>query len=117
MASGSLPKVLIVDDNEDVRDVLRLTFELDGFDVVGEAENGLVALGLAMDSQPDFVILDSQMPVEGGGRAAAQLRTIVPDARIVAFSGTIDRKPAWADYFLSKTQLGELSPLLQSLVA
>ena len=109
--------VLIVDDNEDVRDVLRMMFELEGFVVVGEADNGLAAVGLAMKSRPDFVILDSQMPIQGGGTAATQLRSIVPGTRIIAFSGTVARKPEWADHFLSKSQLVELCPLLEKLVA
>ena len=111
------PTVLIVDDNEDIRDALRLLFELDDFDVVGEAENGIEALALALKYRPTFVVLDAQMPVLSGELAAIQLRALVPEAAIICFSGVEPTKPEWADHFLSKSRLSELSPLLHRLAS
>lgn len=116
MVDAPLPSVLIVDDNEDIRDVLRLVFELDGFDVVGEASNGLDAVTLGRQFGPDFVVLDSQMPVHNGQAVADILHAIVPDTKIVGFSGSIRRPPEWADHYLTKDRLAELSPLLHRLV-
>ena len=111
------PTVLIVDDNEDIRDVLRLLFELEDFDVVGEAENGIEALALALKHRPTFVVLDAQMPVLSGELAAIQLRALVPEAAIICFSGVELTKPGWADHYLSKSRLSELSPLLHRLAS
>lgn len=116
MVDAPLLSVLIVDDNEDIRDVLRLLFELDGFDVVGEASNGLDAVTLGRRFWPDFVVLDSQMPVHNGQAIADVLHAIVPATKIIGFSGSITKQPDWADRFLTKDRLAELSPLLHPLV-
>lgn len=55
--------VVIADDHDLYRQSLALVLGLDGdIDVVGEASNGLEALDLAADLQPDIVVLDLQMP-------------------------------------------------------
>jgi CheY-like chemotaxis protein len=111
------PKVLLVDDNDDILHVLRLLFELEGYEVVGEAANGIEASVSAMKHQPDFILLDYIMPRLDGEGAAEILRCLVPEARIVVFSAALDRKPDWADAFLSKDRIGEVIPLLNSLLA
>ena len=108
--------VLIVDDDEDIRDVLRLTFELDHFSVV-EAANGLEAITAVRRDEPDFVILDFNMPGQDGEKTAKVLRCIAPEATIVAFSGILTFKPEWADAFLSKNEVGLLTPLITSLAS
>ena len=110
------PRVLIVDDDEEVRHVLRLLCEVESFEVVGEAENGLEAISLAMAHQPDVVILDYRMPRLDGKATAAMLRTISPDARIVAFSAWLEERPAWSDSFLNKNRLSEIVPLIDRLL-
>ena len=111
------PKVLIVDDNDDILHILRLLFEFEGYEVVGEAANGIEASVGAMKHQPDFIVLDYVMPRLDGEGAAEILRCLVPDARIVVFSAALDRKPDWADAFLNKDRIGEVVPLLNSLLA
>jgi len=110
-------KVLIVDDDEEVRHVLRVMCEIESYSVVGEAANGLEALSLAMAEQPDFVILDYLMPRLDGAGTAALLRAIAPDARIVAFSAVLQEKPEWSDSYLNKSRLSEIAPLLDRLLA
>lgn len=109
-------RVLIVDDDEEVRHVLRLMCEIESFEVVGEAENGLEAIGIAMNEQPDFVILDYLMPRLDGQGTATMLRTICPDIRIVAFSAVLSEKPEWSDSYLNKTRLSEVAPILERLL-
>ena len=108
--------VLIVDDDEEVRHVLRLMCETEGLDVVGEAENGVEAVPIALKHQPDFVILDYLMPHLDGEGTASMLRAIVPDTRIVAFSAVLDTKPVWSDSYLNKARLAEVAPLLERLI-
>lgn len=110
------PTVLIVDDDEETRHALRLLFEIEGFEVLGEASNGLEAIALAMTQGPQFIILDYKMPVMDGRQAAELLRSVSPGCRIVAFSAVLDGKPEWADSYLSKDQIGEISPLLAGLI-
>src|SRR5580658_6649567 len=60
-------KTLIVDDEPIARQVLREELELiEDVVVVGEADNGSIALEKIAEQQPDLVLLDLQMPVMGG---------------------------------------------------
>lgn len=108
--------VLIVDDDEEVRHVLRLLFETESMRVVGEASNGVEAVPLALNHQPDFVILDYKLPQLDGEGAAEILRAVVPGTKIVAFSAFLDKQPEWADAFLNKDRISELMPLLRSFI-
>ena len=108
--------VLIVDDDEEIRHVLRLLFETEGMDVIGEAANGVEAVTFALKHQPDFVILDYRLPRLDGEGAAEILRAIAPTSRIVAFSALLDVKPEWADAYLNKARISELMPLLRTLL-
>jgi two-component system LytT family response regulator len=56
-------RVLIVDDEQPSRDVLRLRLEdIPDIEVIGEAADGQAAVGMILDSRPDLVLLDVQMP-------------------------------------------------------
>ena len=66
-------RVLIVDDEEDVRDVARLSLgHVGGMDVI-EASDGFQAVAKAADEQPDFVLLDVMMPGMDGPATFAAL--------------------------------------------
>lgn len=108
--------VLIVDDDEETRHVLRLVCEDDGMEVVGEATNGVEAVRLALSRQPSFVILDYRLPRLDGEGTSEILRAVSPDSKIVAFSALLDRQPEWADAYLNKDRITELMPLLRSFV-
>lgn len=108
--------VLIVDDDEEVRHVLRLMCELEGFEVVGEASNGVEAVPMALNTQPAVVILDYLMPRRRGDVTATLLRSLVPGTKIVAFSAVLDAQPAWSDSYLNKERISEIAPVLHHLI-
>jgi two-component system, response regulator PdtaR len=114
--NGHSTTVLIVDDDEEIRHVLRILCETEGMDVVGEASNGVEAVPLALNHQPDVVILDYMLPRLDGEGAAEILRTITPHSKIVAFSAVLDRRPSWADAYLNKARISELMPLLHTFI-
>ena len=119
MAQGggnSARKVLIVDDDEEIRHALRLLCESEDMDVVGEASNGVEAVPIALHQQPDFVILDYKLPRLDGEGAAEILRAVIPETKIVAFSAHLDEQPKWADAYLNKDRIGELMPLLHTFI-
>ena len=81
-------RVLLADDAEDIRLLLRLNLKTQpGFDVVGEAEDGAQAVELAEQLQPDAVVLDLSMPVMDGLQAIPQLLRVCPQVRIIVLSG------------------------------
>lgn len=109
------PSVLVVDDDPEVRNFLRLLFELDDFEVC-VASSGLEAVACVLRQPPDFIVLDYMMPGLTGDKVAPALRSLVPEARIVAFSASLEGKPDWADAFLNKYRIGEVSELLLLLM-
>lgn len=56
-----MKKVLIVEDQADIRELIRMTLEIEDFDIQ-EAENGDMGLKLARADKPDLVLLDVMMP-------------------------------------------------------
>ena len=109
------PTILIVDDQKSIRELIRMVFELDGFTVVGEAADGIEAVALGEELHPDVVILDYEMPRQDGRVTADALRIRCPEAHIVAFSGVLNSKPDWADAYLCKTDVEELTALVDGL--
>ena len=81
-------KVLIVDDHGTFRASAHTLLELDGFDVVGEAEDGASGMDLARALKPDVVLLDIALPDMSGFDIAAQL---TPETKVVL---TSSRQPA-----------------------
>ena len=65
--------VLIVDDHPSFRGSARALLEAEGYEVVGEAENGLDGLDAARALRPDVVLLDVQLPDIDGLEVAARL--------------------------------------------
>ncbi len=84
----ALPRVVLADDSNDVRALLRVQLEMDGrFAVVGEANDGAVAVEVVRELQPDLIVLDLAMPRVDGLTALPLLREVAPGARIVVLSG------------------------------
>jgi DNA-binding NarL/FixJ family response regulator len=65
--------VLIVDDHPSFRATARALLEAEGYDVVGEAENGVGGLRAARELRPDVVLLDVQLPDFDGFEVASHL--------------------------------------------
>jgi diguanylate cyclase (GGDEF)-like protein/PAS domain S-box-containing protein len=88
---GAAPvtRLMIVDDNEDLRVVLERVFQdLSDFEVVATACNGQEAVTLAQEHRPDVVLMDAQMPVKDGIAAARLIRASLPATKVVMMSGT-----------------------------
>lgn len=83
-------RVVIADDEEDIRVLLRVNLQMDGrFDVVGEAQTGGEAIDLVASERPDIVVLDLRMPEMSGEEALPVLRQAWPDVPVVVFSAHV----------------------------
>lgn len=88
-----LIRVLLVDDTEDLRALVRLTLELDGrFDVVGEAVDGIDGIEQAERLQPDVVLLDRTMPRMTGLEALPEITRVAPRASTIVYTAESDEQ-------------------------
>jgi two-component system cell cycle sensor histidine kinase/response regulator CckA len=78
--------ILLVDDDDIVRDVTRAILEASGYDVT-EAPDGARALALVQEQDFDLVLADLVMPVVPGPELARRLRPLRPDLPILFMSG------------------------------
>lgn len=87
--NGEVPsdlRVLIVDDERDVRLMLSLALPPHGIEVVAEAGNGQEALEQCAVHRPDAIVLDLLMPGTNGFEAIPRIRQQFPDIGIVAYT-------------------------------
>lgn len=87
------PRVLVVDDEEDVLMLCRVNLEFEGFDV-DEASDGAQALERIRDTKPDLVLLDVMMPVKDGWETLSELRADdgLDDVRVVMLTAKVQEE-------------------------
>jgi len=93
-------RILVIEDNLDLRDYLRLALETQGYAVL-TARNGQEALGYMNGHPVDVVLTDLFMPEMDGIETIAALRKLFPNVRVVAMSG----RPG-VDYLAVAKELG-----------
>lgn len=76
-------RVLLADDSPTILKSVRALLDREGFDVVGEANDGQKALDLARSLNPDVAILDLAMPQLGGLEAAREIVKACPGTRVM----------------------------------
>lgn len=101
--------ILIVDDYAPFRENARSLLESEGFEVVGEAENGVAALRAAKELHPEVVLLDVQLPDFDGFEVADRLRRLDPAPIVILTSSRDEYAPLIASSsaraFVLKDQL------------
>ena len=101
-------KVLIVDDAAFMRMMIKDILEKNGFEVVGEASNGIKAVEIYNKEMPDIITMDITMPDMDGIQAVKAIKKINPSAKIVMCSAmgqqtmVMDAIKAGADDFVVK---------------
>ena len=115
-------RVLIADDHEVVREGMRLILEAEsGFEVVGEACDGVEALAQVLELKPDVVLMDLRMPRMDGLEALEQIRVEEPEVAVVILT-TYDEddlmlrglKAGARGYLLKDTSRGTLFNTLRA---
>ena len=114
-------QVLVVDDEADLRTLVRLTLEFDDhLAVVATASDAAEALVAAQETHPDLVILDYMLggPVTGL-QVADQLRTAHPGTRVIIFSAAqdvIDLRDGRIDAVVAKMDIGDLPSIVRRVL-
>jgi len=90
--SNRLTRVVVADDHEPTRFLLRTLLEfVPTIEIVGEAETGKNAVALVLEHQADIALLDVEMPVMDGFTAAELIRSNRPSTRIILHTAYADR--------------------------
>lgn len=83
-------KVMLVDDVDHVRRMLRNMLDLDGFVVVAEAASGQVALDAIAEADPDVIVIDYSMPDMDGIETASRIRAVRPDQVMIMYTAYLE---------------------------
>jgi two-component system, NarL family, response regulator NreC len=117
--------ILIVDDHKIVRDGLKsLISREQGLEVVGEAENGRIAVQMARKLKPRIVIMDITMPELNGMDASRQILSEFPGTKIITLSMHSDRRfvmemfrAGVSGYLLKDCAFDELAQAIKSVIS
>ncbi len=85
-------RILLADDHVIVRQGFRALLERAGFEVVGEADNGLQAIELAGKLRPDVAVLDLAMPILNGIDAAREIRKASDQTKLILLTMHTQKK-------------------------
>jgi two-component system response regulator DegU len=105
-------RIVLADDHMLVRQGLRALLEREKFEVVGEASDGLEAIQLAGEHQPDIMTLDVGMPTLNGISAMADILKVSPKTRIILL--TMHTEEHW---LLQALRIGAKGCVLKSQAA
>lgn len=82
--------IVLVDDNDMMRAILRSMLRGDEYEVIGEARNGLTAVDIADRLKPDIVCLDVVMPEKDGLTALREIKAARPETEVVMITSNAD---------------------------
>ena len=109
--------VLVVDDEEDVRALLRVVLEANGFDVVDVAGAG-AALAAARDHRPDVVVLDHDLRSRVNGlELAPMLKDQAPGCQVLLFSAVLSPDGLYACVDDALNKLASISSVVARVTA
>ena len=124
MASGSFPlKIVVADDNAVIRHLVRKVLHRPHeWELVGEADDGMVAVELVKQLQPDIVIMDVQMPRLDGIEATKRITASVPQSIVIGFSTSKDvltrtaMQQAGSAAFVTKEEIFNLPQVIERVL-
>ncbi|MBF0288843.1 MAG: response regulator transcription factor [SAR324 cluster bacterium] len=116
-------RLVIADNHPIIRSGIRMLFQqAHGFEIVGEAEDGLDAMQLCEQLSPDLVMLDVSMPKMNGIEAARVIKEKCPDTKIAIFSSytnpeyiTYAFEAGASAYLLKDEDMDKLPPILRAI--
>ncbi len=89
LSSSDKIRVMVVDDHSIMRDGLQVLLEQDGgFEVIGQAGDGVEAVRIAPDLSPDVIIMDVMMPKKDGVDACREVMETIPDTKVLILTAS-----------------------------
>lgn len=82
--------VVIADDNDMMRGILRGMLRGEEYEIIGEARNGLHAVDMVERLKPDIVCMDVVMPEKNGVEALAEIKTKRPETEVIMVTSNSD---------------------------
>ena len=118
-------RILIADDHIAMRQqLLALIQKQTDMEVIGEAENGKIALQMTRRFMPDMVIIDTIMPVMNGIDATRTIKAEFPHIKVIAVSVHSDKRYVRAmtdagasEYLLKECAFGELANTVRMVMS
>lgn len=114
-------RMIVVDDHEMVR--MGITSYLsteDDFEIVGEGSNGLEAVALAQQYNPDVVLMDLLMPEMDGIEATKKIKEVSPNSKVIILTSFMDDKQVFPaieagafSYLLKTTRASEIADAIR----
>ncbi len=102
-------KVLLIDDQSLIRQGLKALLELEpDLEIIGEGENGQVAINLALTLQPDVILMDVRMPIMDGVAATQEIHQRFPEIKVLVLTTFDDN-----EYVSAALQYGAMGYLLK----
>jgi len=92
MGGVIMARILIADDSQFMRNILKNIIQKAGHEIVGEASNGREAVELFKTLNPDLVMLDIVMPEMDGLEALKKIKEINPSAKVIMCTGLGQQK-------------------------
>jgi CheY-like chemotaxis protein len=107
---------LIVDDEPDVRAVVRSMLDGELFDPVWEAPDGESAIQIAFQQHPDLIVLDYRLPGINGEAVANGLKVLAAKTQILVLTSVLRSAPSWGDGYLDKLEIDRLPEVLELMM-
>ena len=109
-------RLLIADDDRSTREVLRDALSVEGFEVVGEADDGAEAYEKACWLRPEVVLMDLRMPGMDGIQATSLIKAQVPHTEVVILTAFSERDSQWAAELMGAARLVDKDLPLDALI-
>lgn len=119
MADEHKHKVVLADDEVHIRYLIRNVVRAEGYEVVGEANNGEDALALYRQHRPNLLLIDINLPLKTGDAVLAEVMREFPDAKVVVLTMVADANTVKrclelgaANYILKSTSVDEIRRMI-----